>query len=59
MLFRSHRVDNPAVEYTDGEKEWLLHGKMIYSEYGTIDFTNYFELTEIMKKQIIKYRLGR
>ena len=26
---RLHREDGPAIEYTDGRKEWYLYGKML------------------------------
>ena len=27
-----HREDGPAVEYSDGHKEWYLHGKKVHPE---------------------------
>jgi hypothetical protein len=25
-----HRVDGPAIEYTDGTKEWYLNSRLVY-----------------------------
>ena len=53
-----HRVDNPAIEYSyGGQKKWFLNGELVYSD--DYDNTCKFELTDIMIKQIIKYKLSR
>lgn len=50
-----HRLDGPAIVCSDGTKEWYLDGNLVYSSYE--DNTSYFELSNDMRKQIIKYKL--
>ena len=35
-----HRVDGPAVEYTDGTKSWHLNGKLHRVDGPAIEFSN-------------------
>jgi hypothetical protein len=28
MHDKRHRLDGPAIEFTDGEKHWYMHGKL-------------------------------
>jgi hypothetical protein len=50
-----HCEDGPAVEWSDGSKEWWLNSKLVYNDYT--NNLGEFELSEEMKKSIIKYKL--
>ena len=52
-----HRENGPAIEYDNGCKAWHLRGCLIYNDY--FDNTCDFVLSDIMIKQIIKYKLGK
>jgi hypothetical protein len=52
-----HREDGPAIEYTKGDKEWWLNGKVVYSYYKN-NLSNY-DLSESFKMSIIKYELSK
>jgi len=52
-----HRVNNPAIEYANGDKEWWIMGDLVYNDF--YDNTYRHKLTDIMALQIVKYRLTR
>jgi len=53
-----HRVDAPAVEHIINEKkEWWLNGKLVFND--SINNMYKFELTDKMKKSILKYKLSK
>jgi hypothetical protein len=50
-----HREEGPAIEHTDGTKSWWLNNKLVYSD--SENNTDKFELSQEMKKSIIKHKL--
>jgi hypothetical protein len=57
---KHHREDGPAIEWKNGDKEWILNGKLLYtSTCGKYlgDFTD--DLPESFKQSIIKYELSK
>lgn len=54
-----HREDGPAMDYfkSRGIMKWWLNGELVYSD--NVDNTSDFELSEKMKRSIIKYKLER
>jgi hypothetical protein len=51
-----HREDGPAIDHSDGtQKWWYLNGEIVYSD--SENNTDQFELSQEMKKSIIKYKL--
>ena len=39
-MLELHREDGPAVEDTDGYKEWYIHGKLHREDGPAIEYTN-------------------
>jgi hypothetical protein len=54
-----HRVDGPAVEYTNGNKYWFLNGSRIYSLYpdGRTYKGDMNNIPLVMKQSIIEHTL--
>ena len=52
-----HRVDNPAREWANGRKCWILLNRLIYCDELGSDKD--CKMTVKMKMSIIKYRLTR
>jgi len=54
---KRHRVDEPAIEWVNGRKEWYLNNELIYCD--KFDNTAEFDLTDKMKLSIFKYKLSK